>query len=121
MRTILHSAFMKFMLIVSSFLLAIVLNARAGGGHEKKPVSPSAKVSVKVYPNPSYGQVNITLKSSQKKEYQLFLFTAEGKLVRHQAIKNRQTLQITGLTKGYYTYDILNNDERMERGRLIVH
>lgn len=110
-------------LVKTLLLTALILPANVSGnpvGEPVKHVAPEPKLTMKIYPNPSYGVANIQVKGPRKGNYDFFLFTVEGRLVKQIKMKDNQTVVLTNLAPGYYTYDLMRNDERLKRGRLIV-
>lgn len=76
---------------------------------------------VKVFPNPSKGTVYFSAESNEVAQYQLYLFDIEGKLLRQKMILANQTALISALQRGTYLFEIFKNDERIDRGQLIVN
>lgn len=110
-------------LVRTLLLTALMLPAAVFGNPGGEPVkhkTPEPKLTVKIYPNPSFGVANVNVKGPRKGNYEFFLFTAEGRLVQQIKLKDNQTVVLTNLAPGYYTYDVMRSDERLKRGRLIV-
>ena len=54
------------------------------------------------------------------KQYSLFVFDLEGKLVIQSAIRNRETGILPEINAGNYLYEVLVNDTKIENGQLKI-
>ena len=54
------------------------------------------------------------------KQYSLFVFDLEGKLVIQSAIRNRETGILPEINAGNYLYEVLVNDSKIENGQLKI-
>jgi hypothetical protein len=76
--------------------------------------------SISVYPNPNNGILNINLTPELAHNSSLEIYDALGKLVVKQVLANDlNTLNISTLTNGIYTYKVLNNSNLVKVGKLI--
>jgi hypothetical protein len=54
------------------------------------------------------------------KQYTLFVFDLEGKLVMQSAIRNRETSILPEISAGNYLYEVLVEDTKVENGQLKI-
>jgi hypothetical protein len=54
------------------------------------------------------------------KQYTLFVFDLEGKLVMQSAIRNRETGILPEISAGNYLYEVLVEDTKVENGQLKI-
>ena len=73
---------------------------------------------VKIYPNPSFGRINISASTSQPLHF--YIFDLEGTLIYQTVLKNKDRKNIDNLKKGVYMYDVFEKDESIEEGKIIV-
>ncbi|MCC6463589.1 MAG: DUF11 domain-containing protein [Saprospiraceae bacterium] len=76
---------------------------------------------VQVVPNPFRDQTRILLPPDAGGDYQFRLYSAEGRLLQTTAFSgNELPFSATGLTQGYYWFDILNTSAQVvARGKLL--
>ena len=75
---------------------------------------------IKLYPDASHEVLFFSARGVDGKVYQLFVFDIEGKLVKQVNIKNKQTTILDNIDKGNYLFEVFSDDERIEKGQLIV-
>ncbi len=76
--------------------------------------------SVSVYPNPNNGVMYINLTNELIKNSSLEVYDAIGKLVVKQALSNElNTINISSLENGIYTFKVLNNSNLVKIGKLV--
>ena len=76
--------------------------------------------SISVYPNPNNGVLNISLTAELSKNSSLEIYDALGKLVTKQMLTDElNTINISNLTNGIYTFKVLNNSNLVKIGKLI--
>jgi hypothetical protein len=80
--------------------------------------TPVRKTQIKLYPNPSYGKLSISVNTSEVLHF--YIFDLEGTLVYQAVLKNRDRKSISHLKKGTYTYDVFEKDESIEGGKIII-
>ena len=78
-----------------------------------------SRIIIKLYPNPSYDG-SITISSTSADALQFYVFDVDGKLLHQLTLKDREKQMITGLKKGTYMYNVLNKDEIVDGGKIIV-
>ena len=61
-----------------------------------------------------------TLDGVEGKQYTLFVFDLEGKLILQSAIRNRETGILPEINAGNYLYEVLVNDSKIENGQLKI-
>jgi hypothetical protein len=76
--------------------------------------------SISVYPNPNNGILNINLTSELAQNSSLEVYDALGKLVVKQVLANElNTINISNLNNGIYTFKVLNSSNNLKVGKLI--
>jgi hypothetical protein len=76
--------------------------------------------SISVYPNPNNGILNINLTPELAVNSTLEVYDALGKLVvKHVLANELNTINISNLNNGIYTYKVLNNSNNVKIGKLI--
>jgi hypothetical protein len=61
-----------------------------------------------------------TVNGVEGKQYTLFVFDLEGKLILQSAIQNRETGILPEIGTGSYLYEVLVDDTKVENGQLKV-
>lgn len=61
-----------------------------------------------------------SVKGTNGKVYQLYVFDLDGHLVKQKEIRNKQTVYISDFNKGIYLFDVFCDDERIGNGQLAV-
>lgn len=93
----------------------------------KSPLSDSLEMkklivkrnAVRLSPNPSFdGTVNVV--SNLDETVHFYIFDLEGTLIYQAVLKNKEEKKIDKLVKGTFTYDVFQNDESVEEGKIIV-
>lgn len=80
----------------------------------------SKKHRIKLYPNAEQNVLFFSVRGSEGKVYQFFLFDVSGNLVKQANIKGRQTTVIDNIEKGNYLFEVFRDDERIENGQVII-
>jgi hypothetical protein len=78
------------------------------------------KHNVRLYSNDRQDELLFTVSGPEGKNYQLFVFDMDGKLVCQAKIQNRETSIINRILKGNYFFEVFSNDEQVESGQLRV-
>ena len=60
------------------------------------------------------------VKSIQNAEVDFFVFDAEGTLLVHYKMNEKDHKKINNLDKGTYTYQVFKDDEMSESGKIII-
>ena|SRR5947209_5916446 len=77
------------------------------------------KDAIKLSPNPSYdGKVSVVSNVSETLHF--YIFDLEGTLIYQAVLNNKEGKTIDKLNKGTYMYDVFQNDESIEEGKIIV-
>ncbi len=79
---------------------------------------PVRKTMVRLYPNPSYGKLSISVNTTEVLHF--YIFDLEGTLVYQSVLKNKDRKSINDLKKGTYLYDVFEKDESIEQGKIII-
>ena len=61
-----------------------------------------------------------TVSGRAGKNYQLYLFDMDSRLITQAGIRNHETTVLNNISKGNYLYEIFIEDEQMEAGQLKV-
>ena len=78
--------------------------------------------SVKLFPNPSSGEFSIQLSAAAQQEFRFELFDASGRWVYHQIVSNELTnIRLNGIGNGLYLWQLSNNDNVIDRGKLVLN
>jgi hypothetical protein len=98
---------------VASSTVMVTVNACTG-------INEILANSISVYPNPAIGVINVDLTSELSKRSSIEIYDAVGKLVVKQNLNSEiNTINITVLNTGVYTFKILNNSETIKTGKFI--
>lgn len=79
---------------------------------------PGGKVTIRIYPNPTFGRFCVSTSTALPLHF--YIFDLEGTLVYQAVLSGREKKVIEHLKKGTYLYDVFENDESIEEGRIIV-
>ena len=80
----------------------------------------SKKHRIKLYSGAEQDVLFFSVRGSEEKIYQLFLFDVAGNLIRQANIKGKQTTVIDNIEKGNYLFEVFIDDERIENGQVII-
>jgi hypothetical protein len=80
----------------------------------------SKKHRIKLYPDAEQDVLFFSVRGSEAKVYQLFLFDVAGNLIKQANIKGKQTTVIDNIEKGNYLFEVFSDDERIENGQVII-
>jgi len=102
------------------------LNVSAQNGFEQasniismdSSTAKAGKNAVRIYPNPSYGKLSVSAVTSSTLHF--YIFDLEGTLVFQAVLNNKDRKVIDNLKKGSYLYDVFENDESVEEGKIII-
>lgn len=85
---------------------------------ERTDETSNKKVSIKLYPNPSYGKICVRAITFEPLHF--YIFDLDGTLVYQTVLNNKDKKNIENLKKGTYLYDVFERDESIEEGKIIV-
>ncbi|MBL7699419.1 MAG: T9SS type A sorting domain-containing protein [Chitinophagaceae bacterium] len=85
---------------------------------EKSNVKRSYRISL--YPDANQKVVFFSVRGSEGKVYQLYVFDIEGKLVRQAETRNKETIVIKNINKGVYHFEVLSDDVHIGNGKIAV-
>lgn len=83
-----------------------------------KKKTEARKSAIKLYPNPSYGKISVSANTSTSLHF--YIFDLEGTLVYQAVLNNKEKKTVDNLKKGTYLYDVFENDESIEEGKILV-
>jgi hypothetical protein len=78
------------------------------------------KHKVRLFTASDYKTLLFTVDGVAGKQYTLFVFDLDGKLVIQSAIQNRETGVLPEISSGAYLYEVLVEDTRVETGELKI-
>jgi hypothetical protein len=98
-------------------------NVNTTGNHFSDSVlvvkEPRFKKSVvKIYPNPSFGKINISTNTVSTLHF--YIFDLEGTMIYQTILTNKEKKNVEKLRKGTYLYNVFEKDESVEEGKIIV-
>lgn len=121
--TILAILFLAFALIVSSSSYGAYASPLGTAGQRsdsiliyKKVLNHSYKIGL--YPDAEQKVVFFTVKGTEGKVYQLYLFDLDGNLVKQLEIRNKQTSFISEMERGTYSFDVFCDDDKIGNGQI---
>lgn len=80
----------------------------------------NTKENIRISPNPSNGIMHVNSINDDLNEIQFYVFDLEGTMIENIRLVGKERIKISGLKKGIYLYDVFNNDESIERGKIVV-
>ena len=112
----------------SSFLfgLALLLGAaqscsvteNTSTAENKNVKSPRKEREVKIYPDLLKNVMHV--KNVENAKIDFFVFDAEGTIMVHYKLNEKDHKKINGLEKGTYIYQVFKNDEMSESGKITI-
>ena len=111
----------------SSYLLGLALllgstqscSVTENTNAESKNAKTSKKErEVKIYPDLLKNVMHV--KNVETAKIDFFVFDAEGTIMVHYKMNDKDHKKINGLEKGIYTYQVFKNDEMSESGEFII-
>jgi len=111
------------LLIAGLFMLISVgVSAQTGFDNTSNIISIDSartkRTAIKIYPNPSYGKLSVTATTMSSLHF--YVFDVEGTLVFQAVLHNKERSTIDNLKKGTYMYDVFEQDESIESGKIII-
>lgn len=80
----------------------------------------SKKHKIRLYTASDYKTILFTVDGESGKQYTLFVFDLDGKLVMQSAILNQETSILPEINAGNYLYEVLANDNKIESGQIKI-
>jgi len=111
----------------SSYLFGLVLllgstqscSVTENTNAESKNAKTSRKQKeVKVYPDLLKNVMHV--KNVETAKIDFFVFDAEGTIMVHYKMNEKDHKKINGLEKGTYTYQVFKDDEMSESGKIVI-
>jgi hypothetical protein len=84
----------------------------------KNVKSPRKEREVKIYPDLLKNVMHV--KNVENAKIDFFVFDAEGTIMVHYKLNEKDHKKINGLEKGTYTYQVFKNDEMSESGKITI-
>ena len=79
---------------------------------------PKKEREVKIYPDLLKKVMHV--KNVETAKVDFYVFDAEGTIIVHYKMNEKDHKKINGLEKGSYTYQVFKNDEMSESGKMII-
>ncbi|MEO5891033.1 MAG: hypothetical protein ABIQ31_12310 [Ferruginibacter sp.] len=109
----------KLIILLACFMLTIVYNQSKAAGVPAR-LHTTNKIAVNFKHNSEKNELTIRIKSGTENTLQLFIFTADGILIKEVAVCAHMVTTVKGLGRGQYIYECFDNDERVKSGSLII-
>ena len=78
------------------------------------------EIELNLYPNPTLGQVNLTIADSRTQEYSLSLFDATGRLImQNSQLNGLNIISMESYAAGAYTLSVFKKEELVKSFRII--
>ena len=78
------------------------------------------EIELNLYPNPTLGQVNLTIADSRTQEYSLSLFDATGRLImQNSQLNGLNSFSMESYAAGAYTLSVFKKEELVKSFRII--
>ena len=84
----------------------------------KNVKSPRKEREVKIYPDLLKNVMHV--KNVENAKIDFFVFDAEGTIMVHYKLNEKDHKKINGLEKGTYIYQVFKNDEMSEAGKITI-
>ena len=75
---------------------------------------------INIYADADQKVVFFSVRGSEAKVYELYIFDVDGRLVKQAETRNRQTTIIKGIQKGVYLYEVFSDDKRIGNGQISI-
>lgn len=85
---------------------------------QKSSVKKAYRISL--YPDAYQKVVFFSVRGTEGRVYQLYVFDMEGKLVRQVETRNKETIVLKEIDKGIYQFEVMSDDERIGNGQIAV-
>ena len=78
------------------------------------------EIELNLYPNPTLGQVNLSIADSRTQEYSLSLFDASGRLImQNSQLNGLNSFSMESYAAGAYTLSVFKKEELVKSFRII--
>jgi hypothetical protein len=78
------------------------------------------EIELNLYPNPTIGQVNLTIADSRTQEYSLSLYDATGRLImQNSQLNDVNSFSMESYSAGTYTLSVFKKEELVKSFRII--
>ena len=84
----------------------------------KNPTASKKEREVRIYPDLLKNVMHV--KNVEAVKIDFFVFDAEGTIMVHYKMNEKEHKKINGLEKGTYTYQVFKNDEMSESGKITI-
>jgi hypothetical protein len=85
-----------------------------------RKLSGNKSQSIQLFSSSGKQTLLFSAKLKQKKIYRFYMFDMDGKLVAENDLVNKQGVEFTNMQKGDYYFEILMNDDQIEKGTLTI-
>jgi len=104
------------MLLGSAQSCSVTENTNAT--ESKNAKIPKKEREVKIYPDLLKKVLHVKNVETEKVDF--FVFDAEGTIMVHYKMNEKEHKKINNLERGIYTYQVFKNDEMTESGKIVV-
>jgi len=80
----------------------------------------SKKPRIRLYTSAGTDQVLCSVNGVQGKKYEVFIFNLYSQLVTQMTMRSGETSTLENVTRGNYIFEVLVDDEHIERGQFTV-
>ena len=109
----------KLIVLVTCFMLVILYNKSKAG--DITPVAYShSRVAVSFSHSLERNELKVTVKANTGANFQLFIFSTDGLLVKEVAVSTQKITTIKNLKRGIYLFDCFDKDTRLTSGSLTI-
>ena len=80
----------------------------------------SKKHRIRLYASAGTDQILCSVNGIQGKKYEVFIFNLYSQLVTQMTMRSGETTALENITRGSYIFEVLIDDEHIERGQFAV-
>jgi hypothetical protein len=113
-----NSSFLFGLAFLLGSVQSCTVNENISAVERKKPRTSKKVREVKIYPDLLKNVMHV--KNVETAKIDFFVFDAEGTIMVHYKMNEKEHKKIHGLEKGTYTYQVFKNDEMSESGKITI-
>src|SRR6185436_14394781 len=111
-----NSSFLVGLALVLTSTQSCSVTESANAAESKNARISKKERDVKIYPDLVKKVMHV--KNVETTKVDFFVFDTEGTIMVHYKMNEKDHKKINGLDKGTYTYQVFNNDEMSESGKI---
>ncbi|CAN5540633.1 hypothetical protein BH11BAC3_BH11BAC3_10500 [soil metagenome] len=106
---------LKMVILITCFMLVMLYNESYAA--KAAPV-PANKSAIQFQHNAEKNELSISINTDDNtsEKYQLFIFTADGLLVKEIIVTRQNTTTVKAFKKGDYLYELFDKDTKLKSG-----